>query len=115
MRTVSATQFRLLCQEIAFKVNARQNREQATTASVLLELLRRVESYLGQRPVGLVGTGANLTKSMTDALDRFVEPGADTTWTAIADKELFGKVKLRDQPDPPEKPSKKKAARPSAD
>jgi hypothetical protein len=112
MRTVSATQFRLLCQEIAFKVNARQNREEATKASVLLELLRRVESYLGQRPVGLVGTGANMVKSMTEALDRFVETGA--AWTAIADKELFGKVRLRDVESVPEKPSKK-AARPAGD
>jgi hypothetical protein len=114
MRTVSATQFRLLCQEIAFKVNARQNREAATRASVLLELLRRVESYLGQRPVGLVGTGPSLTKSISEALDRFVETGAGTSWTAIADQEVFRKVRLHDEEGTTEKQSKK-AARPSAE
>jgi hypothetical protein len=90
--TVSTTRFRLLCQEVASKVNARHGREEATKVTVLLELLRRVESHLGRKPADSISSLA----SVTEAFDRLVATGASTTWPVIVENELLGKVRLRD-------------------
>jgi hypothetical protein len=88
--TVSTTRFRLLCQEVASKVNARHGREEPTRATVLLELLRRVESHLGRKPTD----GLSSSASITEAFDRLVASGASATWPVIVENELLGKVRL---------------------
>jgi hypothetical protein len=91
-QTISTTRFRLLCREVASKVNARHGREEPTRATVLLELLRRVESHLGRKP----GDTTSSAASIMEAFDRLVAQGASTTWSVIVDDELLGKVRLRD-------------------
>lgn len=94
--TISAARFRLLCREIASKVNARRNREETTRAAVLLELLRRVEGHLGRKPGDLAGSAADPTRGIMEALDRLVDASADAAWVAIAETELLCKVRLRE-------------------
>jgi hypothetical protein len=108
MNTISPGRFRLLCQEIAFKVNARQNREEATRTSVLLELLRRVERFLGERHATLAGGPASVTQSITERLDQFVDTAPGTSGSAIAETELIGRVRIHGEEEkaPPKKSSR---------
>ena len=101
-KTISAVRFRLLCREVALKVNARRSRGEATREAVLRELLRRVESHLGQKPGVLVEDAADPTRSIAEALNRLFDASTGTAWPLIAEEELLRKVLLRGEGRGPE-------------
>ena len=94
---VSTARFRLLCREVAAKVNARSGRGETTRGAVLLELLRRVESHLGRKPSALPDGGAGGEASVRETLGRLVDETQGTSWVDIAEAELLGKVTVRSE------------------
>jgi hypothetical protein len=93
--TISSVRFRLLCREVALKVNARRGRGETTREAVLRELLRRVESHLGRKPGVLVNDSANPTKSIAEAMNGLFDASTAAAWPLIAEEELLRKVVLQ--------------------
>jgi hypothetical protein len=95
--TISPTRLRLICREVASRVNARRGREEPTEEAVLLELLRRVEFHLGRKPGTLTASTVNPSRNIMDALGVFLGSGASSSLASILQEELLGKVVVRDE------------------
>jgi hypothetical protein len=95
MATISSAKFRLLCKEVAAKVNARSGRADVNEQAVLLELLRRVEAHLGRKPADYTLGAANSAELITAALAGHLESAAGPALASMLQTELLGKVALR--------------------
>jgi hypothetical protein len=95
VNTISSARFRLLCRDIAGKVNARSGREHATRDSVLKELLRSVEMHLGRKPGALLNGDPDPAVAVTKALGTLVDAKGDG-WLPIVEEEIFQKVGMHD-------------------
>jgi hypothetical protein len=97
MNTISPARLRLICQEVASKVNARRGREEPNEEAVLLELLRRVEFHLGRKPETLAVSPTNSSRNITDAIGVLFGSGASSSLLSILQEELLSKVLMHNE------------------